>query len=147
MNDQAVNVFACLVKASVRTAGAAVSSQMGADSYSDMLRRELDSRFLNSTPGLGGLLPPQLSGAPSSSPNLYRPIIPTMGLPGMSPFPPHSSSYTTVSSASMPTNSLAPPSSGSMLGHLSGITVPSAPSSLPSKSVCIRHSFISMRTC
>jgi len=121
--------------ANVRAPGAGVSSQMGTDSYSDMLRRELDSRFLNSTPGLGGLLPPQLGGAPSGSPNLYRPIMPTMGLPGMSPFPPHSSSYTTVSSASLPSNSSAPPSSGNMMGHLSGMSAPSASlSSLPSKS-------------
>ena len=126
------------VQANVRTPGAAVTSQMGADSYSDMLRRELDSRFLNSTPGLGGLLPPQLGGAPAGSPNLYRPIMPTMGLPGMSPFPPpHSSGYTSVSSASLPSNSLAPPSTGNMLGHLSGMNVPSTPPSLPSKSVFI----------
>ena len=132
--------FCCFhVQANVRAPGAGVSSQIGTDSYSDMLRRELDSRFLNSTPGLGGLLPPQLGGAPSGSPNLYRPIMPTMGLPGMSPFPPHSSSYTTVSSASLPSNSSAPPSSGNMMGHLSGMSAPSASlSSLPSKSVFIR---------
>lgn len=115
-----------------------------------MLRRELDSRFLNSTPNFSGLLPPPLPATPGPNklldPSLYRPMMPPMGhgLTGLnsSPYPPHSVGYG-VSSAppSMTVNSVGQSSSsGGILNNLGGMSLPPAPSSLsfPSKMVNYR---------
>ncbi len=119
------------------------------ESYSDMLRRELDSRFLNSTPhtNLSSLLPPPpLSATPGPNklldPSLYRPMMPPMGhgLPGLnpSPYPPHSVGYgvNTVPS-SMASSVGQSPSGGGILNNLGGMSLPPAPPnmSIPSKMV------------
>merc|ERR1740128_1532107 len=117
---------------------------MSTDSYSDMLRRELDSRFLNSTPSAMLLPPPapQLGGgnAAASASNLYRPIMPPMS-PYPAPAPPGYAPSQVSASSSLAPPPPAPvppagPAPGGMLGHLSGLSVPTAPlpSSLPSKS-------------
>lgn len=134
-----------------RAPGTSSLSQMSAESYAtcDMLRRELDSRFLNSTPNLSSLLPPPpLSATPG--PNklldhpLYRPMMPPMthGLPALNPapYPPHSVGYGVNSAPpSMTVSSVGqPPSSGGILNNLGGMSLPPAPPnmSLPSKMVC-----------
>lgn len=130
-------------------------SQLSNEAYSessivsDMLRRELDSRFLNSTPNLGSLLPPPpLSAIPGPAKLLdpmYRPMMhPPMahGLPGLnpSPYPSHSVGYVTSAAApSMTVSSITgqPSSSGGILSNLGGMSIPTtAPNlSLPSKTV------------
>ena len=127
-------IFFFFIQSGGRTTSSSSIPQLGADSYSDM-RRELDSRFLNSTPGLGTLLPPQLGGASSASSSLYRPVIPTMGLPGLGPaYPAHSTGYPATS-----TSVHVAPSASSMLGNLGGMGLSSAPppQSLPTKLVLV----------
>lgn len=118
---------------------------------SDMLRRELDSRFLNSTPNLGSLLPPPaLSAIPGPAklldPSMYRPMMPPMGhgLPGLnpSPYPSHSVGYaTSAAPPSMTVSSVTgqSSSSGGILSNLGGMSIPSAAPnlSLPSKTVLL----------
>lgn len=125
-----------------RAPGPSPISQMSTESYSDMLRRELDSRFLNSTPNMSSLLPPPpLSATPGPNKlldpsSLYRPMMPHMGLPGLnpSPYPPHSVGYgvNSVPSSAMSVSSAMgqPQSGGGILSNLGGMSLPPAPSSL-----------------
>lgn len=136
-----------------RAPGPSSISQMSTESY--MIRRELDSRFLNSTPNLGTLLPPPPLSA-TSGPNklmdpssLYSPMMPPMvhGLPGLnpSPYPPHSVGYgvNSVPSSVMSVSSamVQQQNAGGLLSNLGGMSLPTAPPSLslPSK-VCHKFS-------
>ena len=132
---------------------------MSTESYSDMLRRELDSRFLNSAPGLSSLLPPPpLSAAPGPNklldPSMYRPMMPPMGhgLPGLnpSPYPPHSVGYGMNSVPSSMASSVGqPPSGGGILNNLGSMSLPPAPSnmSLPSKMVLFHLILVILLVC
>lgn len=132
---------------------------LSTDSYSDILRRELDSRFLNSTPGgigMGSILPPPPLTAGSSSnklldPSMYHRSVmhPPLGLPGLTPsapYPPHSVGYGLNPTPSMlpstagtgvPGSSVPGSSGGGIMSSLGGLTLPTVPPnpSLPLKSV------------
>ena len=128
---------------------------MSTDSYSDMLRQELNSRFLNSTPGISSILPPPPAPGANKlldSSSLYRPMMPPLGhgLPGLGPnpfpappLPPHSVAYGLTPSAPQlsVSSSMGQPTSvggGGLMSNLSALGLPTASSnlsSLPSKSV------------
>ena len=128
---------------------------MSSESYSDMLRQELNSRFLNSTPGMSSILPPHPTPGVNKmldSSSLYRPMMPPLGhgLPGLGPnpypappLPSHSSAYGLTSTAPQLTvsSSTGQPIStggGGIMSNLSALGLPTASSnnpSLPSKSV------------
>lgn len=127
---------------------------MSSESYSDMLRQELNSRFLNSTPGMSSILPPPPTPGVNKlldSSSLYRPMMPPLGhgLPGLGtspypapPLPSHSTAYGLTSTAPQLTvsSSAGQPSStgGGIISNLSALGLPTASSnnpSLPLKSV------------
>lgn len=127
--------------------GSSAMPQLGTESYSDLLRRELDSRFLNSNlaqPPMTGAGPPG-AGKSLLDPSIYHhrpPMMPPMGLPGLvpptTPYPPHSVGFGSgMNSTPSITSSSAGGGAGGILGGLGGLGLPSAPpnSSIPPKSV------------